>query len=404
MENPDFFSFSGADFLMPQEEMIEVAKKQQRLYIGIPKETSLQEKRIGLVPDSIDLLVKNGHEVVVESGAGEGANFSDKDFSEAGAKICYDTKEVYQADIILKVAPPTMDELNLLKYKQTIISALQIKIQDKAYFQKLMEKKITALAYESIQDDRGMYLVVRSMSEIAGNASILIAAEYLSNVNGGKGLMMGGIAGVSPTEIVVLGAGTVGEFATRSALGLGASVKVFDSSISKLRRFQLDLNTRIFTSVVQPKVLEKALTRADVVIGAVRTSNGRTPCVVSEDMVSKMKPGSVIVDISIDQGGCFETSEVTSHRKPVFEKYGVIHYCVPNIASRVARTASYALSNIFVQILMDMGEEGGVKPMLRKRSHMRSSAYVYCGSLTHKGIGEWFGLPYREINLLLAAM
>jgi alanine dehydrogenase len=390
--------------LMPQEEMLEVGRKKGKLFIGIPKEISFQENRVALVPDAVALLVNNGHRIVVETNAGKMANFQDHDYSEAGAQIVYSPEDVYKADIILKVAPPSPQEIEMMQQKQTLISALQLTVQPEDFIKQLMQKKITAIAFDWIKDQDGIYSVIRSMGEIAGGTSILIAAEYLSNVNNGQGAILGGISGISPTEVVILGAGTVGEFATRAALGLGASVKVFDNSIYKLRRLQSDIGTRIFTSVIQPRVLAKHLRTADVVIGAIRAQNGRTPCVVSEAMVSEMKVGSVIIDVSIDQGGCFETSEVTNHSKPVFRKHGVIHYCVPNIASRVSRTASYALSTIFAPILLNIGEEGGVENMLRRDEGVRNGIYVYNGVLTSQVLGEMFKLPYKDINLFMAGM
>ena len=390
--------------LMPQEEMLEVGRKKGKLYIGIPKETSFQENRVALVPDAVALLVNNGHRIVVETNAGKMANFQDHDFSEAGAQIVYSAEEVYKADIILKVAPPSPQEIDMMQQRQTLISALQLTVQPENFLKQLMAKKITAIAFDWIKDHDGIYSVIRSMGEIAGGTSILIAAEYLSNVNNGQGAILGGISGISPTEVVILGAGTVGEFATRAALGLGASVKVFDNSIYKLRRLQSDIGTRIFTSVIQPRVLAKHLKTADVVIGAIRAQNGRTPCVVTEQMVSEMKVGSVIIDVSIDQGGCFETSEVTNHSKPVFRKHGVIHYCVPNIASRVSRTASYALSTVFAPILLNIGEEGGIQNMLRKDEGVRNGVYLYNGVLTSQVLGEMFQLPYNDINLYMAGM
>ncbi|HEX8514761.1 MAG TPA: alanine dehydrogenase [Bacteroidia bacterium] len=390
--------------LMPQEEMLEVGRKKGKLFIGIPKEISFQENRVALVPDAVALLVNNGHRIVVETNAGKMANFQDHDYSEAGAQIVYSPEDVYKADIILKVAPPAPQEIEMMQQKQTLISALQLTVQPEDFIKQLMAKKITAIAFDWIKDQDGIYSVIRSMGEIAGGTSILIAAEYLSNVNNGQGAILGGISGISPTEVVILGAGTVGEFATRAALGLGASVKVFDNSIYKLRRLQSDIGTRIFTSVIQPRVLAKHLKTADVVIGAIRASTGRTPCVVSEEMVSEMKVGSVIIDVSIDQGGCFETSEVTNHSKPVFRKHGVIHYCVPNIASRVSRTASYALSTIFAPILLNIGEEGGVENMLRRDEGVRNGIYVYNGVLTSQVLGEMFKLPYKDINLFMAGM
>ncbi len=387
--------------LVPQEEMLEIGRKKSKLYIGIPKEISFQENRVALVPDAVALLVNNGHHIVVETNAGKMANFQDHDYSEAGAEIVYSPEDVYKADIVLKVAPPSQQEIDMMQRNQTLISALQLTVQPEDFLKKLIAKKITAVAFEWIKDDDGIYTVIRSMGEIAGSTSILIAAEYLSNVNNGQGSILGGISGISPTEVVVLGAGTVGEFATRAALGLGASVKVFDNSIYRLRRLQSDIGTRIFTSVIQPRVLAKHLKTADVVIGAIRAPHGRTPLVVTSGMVSEMKVGSVIVDVSIDQGGCFETSEVTNHSKPVFRKYGVVHYCVPNIASRVSRTASYALSTIFAPILMNVGEEGGLKNLLRRDEGVRNGIYIYNGVLTNRVLGELFKLPHKDINLLM---
>ncbi len=390
--------------LMPQEEMLEIARKKGKLFIGIPKEISFQENRVALVPDAVALLVNNGHQIIVETNAGKMANFQDHDYSEAGAQIVYSAEEVYKADIILKVAPPSPQEIEMMQQKQTLISALQLTVQPEDFLKQLSSKRITAIAFDWIRDIDGIYTVIRSMGEIAGGTSILIAAEYLSNVNNGQGAILGGISGISPTEVVILGAGTVGEFATRAALGLGASVKVFDNNIYRLRRLQSDIGARVFTSVIQPRVLAKHLKTADVVIGAIRAQHGRTPCVVTEEMVSEMKVGSVIIDVSIDQGGCFETSEVTNHTKPVFRKHGVIHYCVPNIASRVSRTASYALSTIFAPILINIGEEGGVENMLRRDDGVRNGVYLYNGTLTNQVLGEMFKLPYKDINLLMAAL
>jgi len=390
--------------LLPKEEMLEIARKKGNLNIGIPRETSFQEKRVALVPEAVSLLVANGHRVLIETKSGELSNFSDSEYSEAGAEICYDIKEIFKCDIIFKVAPPSEEEVDLMSGNQTLISALQISVQPKEILQKLMQKKITAVAWDYIQDEENVYPVVRSMGEIAGTTSILIAAELLSAFENGKGIMLGGVAGVQPTEVVVIGAGTVGEFAVRAALGLGASVKVFDSSLGKLRRLQNNIGTRIFTSVLQPKVLAKSIRRADVVIGAIRAPLGRTPCIVTEEMVMDMKSGSVIVDVSIDQGGCFETSEVTNHNNPTFIKHEVIHYCVPNIASRVSRTASFALSNIFSPILLEMGNHGGCKELIKNDIGFRTGVYMYKGTLTSEVLGKVFNLKYKNIELLVLGM
>ncbi len=390
--------------LLPQEELLETKKKNGSLFIGVPKETSLQERRVTLVPQDVELLVNNGHRVIVEAGAGKKANFNDDLYSEAGAEIVYDTKEVYKADIVLKVEPLSLDELDLLKQGQTLISALQLPVQPKNFLEKLMAKKITAIAYDFIQDNSGQLPIIRAMSEIAGNTSILIAAEYLSNVNGGQGMMLGGISGVKPTEVVIFGAGAVAEFAARAAIGLGASVKIFSNNTSKLRRLQEGIGQRVYTSTIQPKVVESALMSADVAIGAMRSPKSRSPIIVTESMVQKMSEGSVIVDISIDQGGVFETSKVTSHAKPTYELHGVTHYCVPNIASRVARTASYALSNILAPVLLTLADGGGVDQCIRHGLSIRTGIYAYKGMLTNQYLAENFNLPYKDLDLLLAAI
>ena len=388
---------------MPQEEMLEVAKSQKELFIGIPKECTLQENRVALIPEAVARLVFNGHRVIVEAGAGKGAHYEDRDFSEAGAKIAYSTKEVYEADIILKVDPPSLEEIDLMKPKQCLISALQLSVHPENYLKRLIKKQVTAIAVDFIRDADGGYPFVRSMSEIAGNTVVLIAAEYLSNVNGGKGLMMGGVTGVPPTEVVILGAGTVGEFAARAALGLGSSVKVFDNSLQKLSRMQNDIGQRLYTSTIHPDVLANALENADIVIGAIRSKKGRAPILVTEEMVSNMKFGSVIIDVCIDQGGCIETSEVTDHAHPTFTKYGVVHYCVPNIASRVAQTASMALSNIFSPMMLQMADVGGLNNMMRFDNGLRNGVYTYNGAVTNEYLAKTFDLPFKDLNLIMAA-
>ncbi len=391
--------------LMPQEEMLEMKKQSKKLIIGIPKEFAFQENRVPLVPAAVGLLIENGHKVLIESDAGEAASFHNKEYSELGAQIITGASNIYGvADIILKIAPPTQEEIEMMKTRQTIISALHITIQKEEYFKKLISKKITALSFEYIKDKSNSFPVRRAMSEISGNTAIMIAAEYLSNRKYGKGNMLGGFSGITPTEVVIIGAGIVGEYAARSAMGLGASVKIFDNSIYKLRRLQNDINSIVFTSIIQPKVLLKALKTAHIAIGALHSNEGRVPCVVSEDMVKGMKEGSVIVDVSIDQGGCFETSRVTNHSDPVFKKHGVTHYCVPNIASRVPHTASYALSNFFAPILIKVGDEGGVENILKFDYGLRQGVYLFNGILTNKYAGEYFGLPFQDIELLIAVI
>jgi alanine dehydrogenase len=394
------FSPFSKEELLPQTEMLEIKKQKEELFIGLPKETLFEEKRICLTPDAVSALTSHGHRIVIEAGAGEGSNYSDNEYSEAGAKISYDTKEVFSCNIVLKVAPPTIDEIAMITPQSVLISALQLKTQTKEYFETLAKKRITAVAFDYIKDEHGVYPVVKSLSEIAGTAAILIAAELMSNLNKGNGLLLGNIGGVPPTDIVILGAGTVGEFAARSALGLGASVKVFDNSITKLRKLQHSLNTPIYTSTIQPKTLAKSLRRCDVAIGSIRGKD-RSPIVVSETIVETMKEGAIIVDVSIDRGGCFETSNITSHSKPTFEKHGVIHYCVPNIPSRYSRTASFAISNLFTPYLLDIAESGGFENAARFDKSLRSGMYLYHGILTNKTVATWFNLPFRDINLLI---
>lgn len=386
--------------LLPQEEKLEIARHKSELFIGIPKENSYLERRICLTPDAVSSLCSHGHRILIESGAGLSASYSDKEYSDAGAEVTADVKKVLGCPIILKVEPLTIPEIEMINPQTIVISAVQIKTRRKEYFEALSKKKVTALAFEYIQDDDGSFPAVKSLSEIAGTASILIASELMITNHSGKGLLFGNITGVPPTDVVILGAGTVGEFAARTALGLGASVKVFDNSITKLRRLQNTLNQRIFTSTIQPKSLLKALRRCDVAIGAMRGTE-RCPVVVSEAMVENMKKGAVIVDVSIDTGGCFETSEVTTHDKPTFVKSGVIHYCVPNIPSRYAKTASLSISNIITPYLIRIAEDGGIESAIRCNNGLKHGVYMYHGILTNKPIGDWFGLPVSDINLIV---
>jgi alanine dehydrogenase len=389
---------------LPQEEMLEVANMQQEMIIGIPKENHELESRVPLTPEAVEILTGNGHQVILESGAGNAANYLDTHYSENGALITDKREDVLRADVILKINPPEIQDIEMMKDRTTIISSFQVNThRDKTYINKLMLKKLTAISLERIQDTHGSFPVIRSMSGIAGNTAILIAAEYLSNVRGGKGVMLGGISGITPTEVVILGAGTAAEFAVRAALGLGAFVRVFDQSVHKLRRLQGSVGNNIPTSIFHPRVLEKALKSADVVIGAVRSDDTHASFQVNEEMVKGMKKGAVIVDISIDQGGCFATSEPTTQKDPVFIKHGVIHYCVPNIASRVARTASIAISNVFSPMLKSIGNLGGMSHQLREDVGLRHGVYIYNGILTNEKIGQKFGIPSKDIELLMAA-
>ncbi|MEZ7977320.1 MAG: alanine dehydrogenase [Flavobacteriales bacterium] len=387
--------------LLPQEELLQVLASQEDLTIGIPKEISLQEKRVALVPEAVALLVAHGHEVLVEAGAGENSNFTDIDYSESGARIIHDRKQVFEAGIILKVEPPSLDEVALMERGATLISALQLSVQNKDLLAKLSQKKITAIAWDLIRNNNGLYPLVRAMGEIAGNVSVLIAGNLLSGEKS-KSAMLGGISGVRPSEIVILGAGTVGEFAARAAMGLGAQVKIFDNRPHRLVRIQQSLGHRVWTSTLQPSVLNEALNTADVAIGAFRGDGSRSPMIVSEPMVSSMKEGSVIIDVCIDRGGCFETSRMTSHESPTYIEHGVIHYCVPNIASSVSGTASQALSNILAPFILGIVSDGGLELAIRGANIVKSGVYMYKGVITNKDVAEERDLPFKDLDLFLA--
>lgn len=397
-------AFSTSSHFLPQEEMLEVMHSKKNMVIGIPKENTLMEYRIALTPQAVFLLTQNGHKVLVESNAGTAAHFMDKEYSEAGGEIIFNKEDVFKANIIIKVAPPSAEEIDLLTSNQIIFSALQIPTQEKKYFEKLMAKKVTAICFDFIKDKANTFPIQRAMSEIAGQYSIIIAANYLANSEQSRGIMLGGFPGIIPTEVVILGAGAVGEYAARAALAFGANVKVFDNKIYKLRNLQEKLGSRVYTSILQPRLVLRALRTAHIVIGGIHRTDGKLSCFVSEEMITQMKKGSVIVDVSIDQGGCFETSQVTTHANPTYIKHGVIHYCVPNITSRIPHTASYALSNIFTPILIDAGNEGGIENILKQDKGIRQGVYLYKGILTNQFLGEHFDLPYQDIDLFMAAL
>ncbi|HEX8331576.1 MAG TPA: alanine dehydrogenase [Segetibacter sp.] len=385
------------------EETLDVKPKGTQLHIGIPKEIAFQENRIALTPEGVSVLISNGHNVVMEHKAGDGSKYSDRDYSEAGAKIVYDKADVFKAPILVKSAPVVEEDLPLLQLNQTIISPIHLSAMKREFLEKMIEKRITGLSFENLKDDSGNYPIVRSMSEIAGGAIMLIAGQFLGCANDGKGVLLGGISGIPPTKVIIIGAGIVGEVATRTALALGASVKVFDNDVYKLKRLQNNLGVRVWTSVIEPKILAKQLKTCEVAVGAISSQFGRTPVVVSEEMVAAMRPGSVIIDVSIDRGGCFETSEITSHKKPTFIKHGVIHYGVPNIPSGFARTASQAISNVLMPLLLEISEEGGIDEIIWHNFNLRNGIYMYKGHLTNFYLSQRFDLKFTDLNLLIAS-
>jgi len=389
--------------LYTKEAVARIKKSEISILIGIPKEWASHEKRVVLTPEAVGLLVNNGQRVLVETKAGEHSKFSDRDYLDAGAKVVDTAKEAFDADVVLKVEPPSLEEIGFMKSGACLISALQLGKQSADYIHALNKKKITAVAFEYLEDKVGGMPVVRAMSEIAGSTVMLIAAEYLSSNKGGKGLILGGITGVPPTQVVIIGAGTVAEYAARTALGLGASIKIFDNHIYKLRRIKQLLGQQVYTSTIDNYTLGQAIKEADVLIGALRVEKGRAKIVVSEEMVSQMMVGSIVIDVSIDQGGCIETSRMTSHEDPTYVEFDVTHYCVPNIASRVSRTASVTLSNIFTPIMLQMAEHGGAEEMIFNYKWFMKGVYTYRGSLTNALLARKFSMSHKELQLLLAA-
>jgi alanine dehydrogenase len=395
-------SFGNGAF-MPKEEQLETAVRYRRISIGMPRDNNDDEKRVAITPESVNLLVENGNEIIVQKGAGLGANYSDKDYSENGAIITDSPARVFSTDVVIKVAPFIEHETDYLKGNQVVMSFLNVLKLSEETLAKLIRKKVTALAFEKIKDSNDEMPVMESMSEICGVTSILIASDYLSNHHGGKGVMLGGITGVTPTEVIIVGANTAGEYAARAAIGLGSEVMIFDNSLHRLRKFQTLLGQRLQTSTFHPQVLKKALKSADVLIGAIELEDLKPWYHITEEMIKMMKKGAVIIDLSIDRGGCIETTECRALHDPVYEKHGVIHFSAWNLPSRVARTASIALSNIFTPLLQNMADAGGITQFLKNDHGLRKGAYLYNGILTNETLGQKFGILSKDLDLLLSA-
>ncbi len=394
-------SAAGSTFMLPMEEMLEVRRKSKKIRIGIPSDKEKVEYRVPLTPQAAELLVSYGHEILIEKDAGKAASYADEEYRLAGASVVENRQEIFECDLILRVSPFDEAEIDQLKGHQALISNMQINAHCPNSISKLLQKKVTNIAYEYLEDEEGGKPVVQLMSQISGSTSIMLFNEYLSKSRDGKGVLLGSVTGISPSELVILGSGTAAEFAARAALGMGAIVKVFDDNISALHKLEEKLSPRIFTSVFYPKVVRKALKSADAVLGAMPV--GMLPSFrISEDMVKKMKPGSVIIDLNMSQGGCFETSRCTDLNNPTFVEHGVVHYCVPNLPAIVARTASIALSNVLIPILIAIGEIGGIDNYIKNSKSFRKGVYVYNGILTNSALAEKFNLPYKDIDLLLA--
>lgn len=404
MEIPALQGLAIERGLMTMEKPLSAREQQAALRIGVPREVSNEERRVALAPSGVATLVAGGHEVYVEQGAGAQAHFGDQEYSEAGAQLVATAADVYsRANLLVKVGPPGPDELPLLQEKQLLISALHLGGTSPGFLQHLMQLGITGIGFEFIRDPDGTLPIVRMMHEIMGSMAVQIAARYLESSGGGKGVMLGGISGVPPATVVILGAGVVGEWAARTALGFGAHVIVLDTDLSGLRALEHYLDRRITTAMASTQYLRQAVLSADVVIGAMMADGQRAPVVVSEDLVAQMRTGSVIVDAVIDQGGCIATSRPTTHSDPVFRLHEVIHYCVPNMPSNAARTATYALTNVLVPYLLQIGEAGSVNEALWRNVGLRNGTYVYRKHLTKKSLATLFNMPHRDIELLIAS-
>ena len=404
MEIPAFHGTALEAGLMTLPKRADAGTARAGLRIGIPREVSNEERRVALAPSGVETLVADGHEVSVEAKAGEGAGFTDEAYAEAGAHVVAAAADLYaRADVVAKVGPPTGPELDLLQEKQTLVSALHLGGTTPDFLRRLMELGVTGIGFEFIRDSDGSLPIVRMMHEIMGSMAVQIAARYLETGAGGRGIMLGGISGVPPTTVVILGAGVVGEWAARTALGYGAHVIVLDVDLGALRSLEHHLDRRITTAMATPQYLRRAVAQADVVIGAMMADGARAPILVTEGMVEAMRSGSVIVDAVIDQGGCVETSHPTTHSEPTFTAHGVVHYCVPNIPSNAARTATAALTNVLTPYLLALGEAPSVNDALWRNVGLRNGTYVYRRHLTKKSLAGLFGMPHRDIELLIAS-
>lgn len=404
MEVPAIQGLTGRTGLMPMEKPLKLEEGSRSLNIGIPREVSDEECRVALAPSGVSTLVASGHQVAVEEGAGASAHFADAQYEDVGAEVVESAEELYtSSDLIVKVYPPNAEELEYLCPRQILISALHLGNTSAEFLNRLRELQITGIGFEFIQDPDGTYPIVRMMHEITGSMSIQVAARYLQSNEGGKGVMLGGISGVPPSTVVILGAGVVGEWAARTAQGYGAHVIVLDNDLSALRSLEHYLDRQVTTAVANSQYVSQAVQSADVVIGAAMSSGERSPVLVTEEMVEGMRAGSVIVDVVVDQGGCIATSRPQTHSEPTFTEHGVIHYCVPNMPSNAARTATYALTNALVPYLLHVGETGSINEALWNDQGLRNGTYVYRRHITKKSLASLFGLPHRDIELLIAS-
>ncbi|MDR1938066.1 MAG: alanine dehydrogenase [Tannerellaceae bacterium] len=389
---------------VPQALLKELSRINNHLLIGIPRERNENERRLALTPEAVDILAGAGHRILLETGAGLGISYSDNRYSEAGAEIVDTPVDVFQADIILKVLPPLPVEVALMKPRSTIFSMVPFKHFLQGAYDAMIQKRINAVAYELMSGGRNDFPIRTLISEIEGVTAVTLASSLLSNTEGGKGVLLGGIPGVAPTEVIIIGAGTAGTAAARAALGMGALVKIFDNDVNKLRTIQQTLGQKIFTSNFHPKVLQHAFHSADVVIGAMSYFHTRRRYMIAEDLIRTMKKGALIIDLRISQGGCFETTCCLTPSDPeIFEQYGVLHYCRPDISNSVARTTSMGFSNIFVSILLALGDSGSFAGMIKEDNCFRSGVYMYSGKPVNNYVSNHFNIHSNDLDIYLSA-
>jgi alanine dehydrogenase len=349
--------------------------------IGVPRERRPFEYRVGLSPAGVDLLVERGHTVFVEHDAGVEAGFSDQEYMHAGGKIVYSCEEVFgRADLVLKIARPMQDELEWIQPGAALAGFLQLASSQQSRVKSLLEKNITSIAYEQVRLADGTLPVMRPFSQIGGMMTAQIAARLLQHNYGGKGILLGGIAGVPPAEVVILGGGTAGSYATKAFLGMGAHVTVLDRTIETLQRMN-DRFPSVVTMIASRRNIERVVAFADVMVGAVHVPGERTPLLVTRDMLTKMKRRSIIIDLSIDLGGCFESSRPTTHDRPTYVEEGIIHYCVPNVPGAVGRTATHAFINSAMRYIMELAD--GVDEAIEKNHALAAAVNTYKGELRH---------------------
>ncbi len=362
--------------------------------IGVPKEIKVHEYRVGLTPEAVAELTARGHQVMVEAGAGMGIDYADSDYVAAGAVIEPDARTVFEAaDLIVKVKEPQLHECALLKPHQTLFTYLHL-AADKPQAEALMRSGATCIAYETVTDDRGALPLLRPMSEVAGRMSVQVGAHYLEKAQGGRGVLLGGVPGVAPARVVILGGGVSGVHAAEMAVGMRADVTILDIAPARLAELDQMFKGQVRTGFASRTAIAQAVAAAHLVIGAVLVPGASAPKLVTREMLKTMKRGSVLVDIAIDQGGCFETSHATTHEAPTFVVDDVIHYCVANMPGAVARTSTQALNIATLPFVLALANQGAVAAMAASR-HLARGLNVAGGTVRHQAVAESLGLPFE---------